>query len=211
MEFRYNDYGGQRAMPSAASMYSSFETNVKKFTSFDPVQKLYGIKIGDYLIEYYKASMEKPFANPITYIVFYIFVIALFLFALYNLLYLKLGPDNSAYFRKFSYLGVEGNAIMLLFLATLLTSFIDGVTHVCVILTALVFIFISLMKHRCNNLIRWPLLVAGLMLLSYSLFSTIGQFLSFAEMITNFFKYTSIISFVCILIDYKTFTQNRCK
>ena len=202
MEFRYNNnnniYGGHRAVVTSTA-FNYFQENVRKFTSFDPIAKLYGIKVGDYLIEYYKSSMEKPFANPITYIVFYIFVIALFLFALYNLLYLKLGPDNSAYFRKFPYLGVEGNAIMLLFLATLLTSCIDGVTHVCVSLTALVFIFISLMKHRCNNLIRWPLLVAGLMLLAYGLFSTIGKFLSFAEMITNFFKYTSIISFVCIL------------
>lgn len=181
----------------------------KNLLTFTP-PKEHDIK--DYFIEYLKESVGK--LDPHSFLFFFIVVIIIYIMAVSIILLVIFSPKKSSlsvWLEKYvPFVMKEGYAIILLFLATILTSFIDGYSLIIFFLTSIIFIAISLHKSKCNNLIRWPLLIAGVLLMFYSIISAFGKLFNWLNIIIGLFKYTTILSFIFILMDYKIFIEKKC-
>jgi hypothetical protein len=179
---------------------------------FKPPQ---GVAVNDFLIDYYAGSVEKVCKiGTYSFLFLYIVVIIIYIFALSNILLVKIIPKKNFltdWIEKYMpFILNEEYAIIFLFFSTLLTSFISGYTLIFFFLTSIIFILLSIHKSKCNGLIRWPLFFAGIILLLFVVISSFGSLFSYATIFIDLFKYTTILSFICVLLDYKIFLQKKC-
>lgn len=171
--------------------------------------------VHDYLIDYYKELVKKACPqDTYKFLFLYIAVIIIYIIALSNILLLKFLPKKTAlsnWIEKYMpFMMNEGLAILFLFLATILTSFIGGYSLIFFFFTSIIFIIISIHKSKCNGLIRWPLFTTGGILLLFVLISAFGNLFNYLSVFVDLFKYTTILSSICIIMDYKIFLQKKC-
>jgi len=177
--------------------------------------------VDDFLLEFVlvklvpKLSQEKN--SMLNYSIYaaiiLFFVISLYLFVMSQLKVILPEGLDFAVLNKFlqpKYSMYYGIALILS--SILLTLINKNASLYGLIITGGVFVLVSVSKVQCKDSIRWPLFIAGLLLLSYSVLNlgfivdTGGQ----NNIWYDFLGYSTIISIVAVLLDFYIFIPYKC-
>ena len=177
--------------------------------------------VDDFLLEFVlvklvpKLSQEKN--SMLNYSIYaaiiLFFVISLYLFVMSQLKVILPEGLDFAVLSKFlqpKYSMYYGIALILS--SILLTLINKNASLYGLIITGGVFVLVSVSKVQCKDSIRWPLFIAGLLLLSYSVLNlgfivdTGGQ----NNIWYDFLGYSTIISIVAVLLDFYIFIPYKC-
>ena len=114
---------------------------------------------------------------------------------------------------------------VLLLIAMCLSSVLNDpkIVYVFMCATAFLFFVLAISKTTCKNSIRWPMLSASLVMISYVILNLcfiknkknetsneIENAAPFHAFFYFIFRYTTVIIFVLILIDYFVFLEYKC-
>jgi hypothetical protein len=177
--------------------------------------------VDDFLLEFVlvklvpKLSQEKN--SMLNYSIYaaiiLFFVISLYLFVMSQLKVILPEGLDFAVLSKFlqpKYSMYYGIALILS--SILLTLINKNASLYGLIITGGVFVLVSVSKVQCKDSIRWPLFIAGLLLLSYSVLN-LGFIVDTGgknNIWYDFLGYSTIISIVAVLLDFYIFIPYKC-